>query len=132
MQTPEKAVVQKMFDAFSKQDLEGAVATVTPDSVWIHHGTTKLPAIRFEGKDNVRQFFHVNFTTMKTEYFRVKKLLQDGNTVIAFGEEKFTTTGKEGHMAQQWVQVYTIKDGLIATMDEYATSFEAPEYIVVK
>lgn len=131
-QSKELTIVEKMFDAFNKQDLEAAVATVSEDTVWIHHGTQKLPSLKFEGKSGVYQFFQTNFTTMHAEYFDILKTIQQDDTVVVLGREKFIIDGQEGYAAQKWVQVYTVKNGLIARMEEFATSVEDQDYIVVQ
>lgn len=131
MRTPEKTVVEKMFAAFADQDVAAAVSTVSEGTVWIHHGTQKLPSMRFVGRKGVQQFFEINFTTMQMDYFRVKQIVQDGQMVIALGEERFTMAGREGAMAQKWVQVYTVENGLITRMEEFATSVDDKDYGVV-
>lgn len=131
MRTPEKTVVEKMFAAFADQDVAAAVSTVSENTVWIHHGTQKLPSMRFVGRKGVQQFFEINFTTMQMDYFRVKQIVQDGQMVIALGEERFTMAGREGAMAQKWVQVYTVENGLITRMEEFATSVDDKDYGVV-
>lgn len=132
MSTLELGVVNKMFQAFSAKDLEAAVATVSEDTVWTHHGSQKLPSLHFKGRSGVRKFFATNFNTMHAEYFRVLKTIQSGNLVVAFGEENFLIDGRDGNFAQKWVQVYTVVNGLITRMEEFATSAEEPEYIVVE
>ena len=124
-------VVDRMFAAFNEQNLEAAVATVTDDSVWIHHGSQKLVSIRFEGKSAVEKFFETNFTSMKVEYFEILSTVVQGDTAIVFGREKFTMADTGEEKAQKWVQVYTVRDGLISRMEEYATSTPDDEYIVV-
>lgn len=131
MSTPQKAVVEKMFSAFAAKNLEDAVSTVSQDTVWIHHGTQKLPSMRFVGAKGVRQFFEINFNTMHVEYFDVKQMLQSGNQVIAFGDEAFTMAGREDTLAQKWVQIYTVENGLITRMEEFATSTDESNYLVI-
>jgi ketosteroid isomerase-like protein len=131
MSTPARHVVETMFAAFSQKDLALAVSTVSDDTLWIHHGTQKLPSVRFVGKAGVRQFFETNFSAMQVDYFRVKQLLEDGDTVVALGEEQFTMDGMPGAMAQRWVQVYTVRNGLITRMEEFATSAAEADYRVV-
>lgn len=132
IQSKEQTIVGKMFDAFYKQDLEAAVSTVSNDTVWIHHGTQKLPSLRFEGRSGVREFFNTNFTTMHAEYFDILKTIQQDDTVIVLGREKFIIDGQDGYAAQKWVQVYTVKNDLITRMEEFATSVEDDQYVVIK
>ena len=129
MSTPEKEVVDRMFAAFYERDLDAAVSTVSDDTMWIHHGTQKLPSLRFVGKNGVRQFFETSFTAMTVEYFRIGRTIQEGNVVVVFGNEKFTI--EAGVMTQKWVQVYTVADGLITQMEEFATSVSDAEYGVI-
>ncbi|WP_218945362.1 MULTISPECIES: nuclear transport factor 2 family protein [unclassified Acinetobacter] len=125
-------IIDQMFEAFRSQDLQAAVATVTEDTVWIHHGSQKLPSIRFEGKTGVEQFFNTNFTTMHVAYFDILRMVKEGNKVVVFGREKFTIDGQDGEFEQKWVQEYTIENGLISRMEEYATSVNDNDYLVVK
>lgn len=131
MSESEITVVEKMFAAFAARNVVQAVSTVSDDTLWIHHGTSKLPPMRFVGKDGVQKFFETNFHSMQMEYFRVQQLVHQGKLVIALGEEKFTMTGRDGAMAQKWVQVYTVEKGLISRMDEFATSAEDTDYGIV-
>lgn len=131
MSTPEKNLLDQMFAAFGAQDAEAAAATVTEDSVWIHHGTQKLPSMKFEGKPAVVKFFEINFSTMAVEKFEVLDMRQDGDVVSVFGQERFTMAGDEDTFEQKWIQVYTFRDGLIARMEEYATSALDEDYTVI-
>ncbi|WXL24463.1 nuclear transport factor 2 family protein [Ectopseudomonas mendocina] len=132
MSTPERAIVEEMFAAFADQNLAAAVDTVSEDVVWIHHGSQKLPSVRFIGKNGVKQFFETNFSTLRTDYFRVKQLYQQGNVVIVIGEEKFTKLDGSDVLQQQWVQVYTVKDSLISRLEEFASSALPADYLDVQ
>lgn len=127
----ESTIVDTMFDAFKSQNLEQAVATVSEDTVWIHHGSQKLPSLRFEGKSGVTQFFATNFTTMQVEYFDILSTIQEGDTIVVTGKEKFTIDGQDGFFAQKWVQIYTVKNNLITRMEEFASSIPDEEYMVI-
>ena len=132
MSTPEQKVVDQMFAAFNAKDLNAAMKTISEDSVWIHHGSQKLSSLNFEGISGVSKFFETNFSSIQMEYFRILKTIQQGETVVVFGEEKFTMDGREGDFAQKWVQVYTVKNELITRMEEYATSVDFSEYILIQ
>lgn len=129
--TAEQVTLDKMYAAFGSQNVEEAVATVSDDSVWIHHGTQKLPSLRFEGKEGVKQFFQANFTTLKVEYFDILSTFQQGNTIIVTGKEKFIKVEDNSILAQKWVQIYTFENGLITRMEEFASSAADEEYIVI-
>lgn len=129
--TAEQITLDKMYAAFGAQSVEEAVTTVSDDSVWIHHGTQKLPSLRFEGKEGVKQFFEANFKTLRVEYFDVLNTFQQGNTIIVTGKEKFTKVDDGDILAQKWVQIYTFKEGLIERMEEFSTSVVDENYMVI-
>src|SRR5690606_15310802 len=57
MKNSARAIVEKMFTAFSSGDADAFVATVSEDTVWVYHGTQIIPAGTFEKKEGVRTFF---------------------------------------------------------------------------
>ena len=57
MKNTAREVVDKMFTAFASGDVDGFVATVSEDTVWIYHGTQIIPAGVFEKKEGVKTFF---------------------------------------------------------------------------
>ncbi len=131
MSKPARAVIDRMFHAFNAKDLEAALATVSDDTLWIHHGSQKMPSVRFEGKGGAEKFFMTSFSAMKIDYFRPLTFIEDGETVAVLGEERYEMDGIEGILSNKWVQIYTVKDGLIVRMEEFATSASQDDYMVV-
>lgn len=127
-----REVVDRMFAAFDSKDLDGALATVSDDTLWIHHGSQKMQSLRFVGKSGASKFFQTSFSAMKIDYFRPLTFIDQGDMVAVLGEESFEMDGVEGKLTNKWVQVYTVKDGLITRMEEFATSAEGDAYIVVE
>ncbi|BCI65571.1 hypothetical protein AA0242T_2612 [Acetobacter aceti NRIC 0242] len=132
MNTSPRAVVESMFAAFEAKDLAAALVTVSTDTLWIHHGTQKMPSVRFEGKHGAEQFFQTSFNTMKIDYFRPLAFIEQGDKVVVLGEESYTMDGIDGKLTNKWVQVYTVTNGLISKMEEFATSADPASYIIVK
>lgn len=124
-------VVDRMFVAFNAKDLDGALATVSEDTLWIHHGSQKMQSLRFVGKSGASKFFQTSFHAMKIDYFRPLSFIEQGDTVAVLGEESFEMEGIEGKLTNKWVQVYTVVDGLITRMEEFATSADETSYMVV-
>jgi ketosteroid isomerase-like protein len=131
MATQARKIIDQMFSAFQARNLEDALATVSEDTLWVHHGSQKMMSVRFEGKSGASSFFKTSFDTMKIEYFRPLRFIEEGNTVVVLGEEKFTMDGIEGTLINQWVQVYTVENGLITKMEEFATSTLPDAYLVI-
>lgn len=127
-----RSIVDRMFKAFNAKDLAGALATVSDDTLWIHHGSQKMPSVRFEGKSGAEKFFGTSFTAMKIDYFRPLTFIEQGDKVVVLGEESYEMDGIEGKLSNKWVQVYTVTDRQISKMEEFATSAEAAAYMVVR
>lgn len=119
------AIVQEMFSAFGTGDLERFKKTVSEDTIWIYHGTHKIPKARFEGKDGAARFISKILTTTEIIKFEPQHFVVEGNTVVVIGEEeqRVKRTGEE--LKQRWVQIYTVDDNLITRMEEFATTEEA-------
>ncbi|MBJ7579503.1 nuclear transport factor 2 family protein [Devosia sp. MC532] len=131
MTSSARNAVDRMFQAFNAKDLTGALATVSEDTLWIHHGSQKMPSVRFEGKSGAEKFFATSFTAMTIDYFRPLSFIEQGDIVVVLGEESYVMEGIDGKLTNKWVQIYTVADGLIAKMEEFATSSEATSYAVV-
>ena len=115
-------VVQEMFSAFGTGDLERFINTVSEDTVWIYHGTHRIPKARFEGKEGAARFIRNILTTTDIIKFEPQQYVTEGNTVVVIGEEhqKVKRSGEE--LKQRWVQVYTVENNLITRMEEFATT----------
>lgn len=124
MKNSPKAVVEKMFSAFKKGDVEKFVDTDSEDTVWIYHGTQIIPAGTFEKKEGVRTFFSNILGKTEIINFEPQQYIVEGNSVVVLGREhqKVKSSGRE--LKQKWVQIYTVENGLISRMEEFATSEE--------
>lgn len=125
------AVVNRMFEAFNAKDLGAALATVSQDTLWIHHGSQKLPSVRFVGRSGAEKFFATSFGSMTIDYFRPLTFIEQGDTVVVRGEESYEMLGIDGKLTNEWVQIYTVADGRITKMEEFATSADAGSYMTV-
>lgn len=122
MKNPARTVVEKMFDAFARGDVEGFVETVSDDTIWIYHGTQIIPKGRFEGKDGVRSFASNILERTDIIRFEPQQYIVDGNRVAVLGEEHQRVRRSGRELKQKWVQIYTVENGLISRMEEFATS----------
>lgn len=122
MNNTAKSVVEQMFAAFGNGDIEGFLKTVSADTIWIYHGTQIMPKAIYEGYDGVRSFVSgiLNYADMIS--FEPLEYIIEDNRVVVLGQEhqRVKKTGQE--QKQKWVQIYTIKKGLISRMEEFATS----------
>ena len=122
METTRKAVVDRMFAAFAIGDVEKFVETVSPDTVWIYHGTQVIPKGQYNGKEGARKFITGILDNTEIISFEPLEYVSEGNKVVVLGREhqKVKRSGKE--LKQQWVQVYTVENDLITRMEEFAST----------
>lgn len=125
MKNSPKEIVEKMFDAFKSGDADKFLSTVSDDTVWIYHGTQIIPKGRFEKKAGVRGFYTNIMEKTEIINFEPLQYIVEGNMVVVLGREhqKVKRSGRE--LKQDWVQIYTVENGLITKMEEFATSEEA-------
>lgn len=122
MENAAKAVVEKMFAAFSVGNVEEFVETVSNDTVWIYHGTQVIPKGIYEGKEGARRFINGILKGTEIISFEPQQYIVEGNNVVVLGQEhqRVRRSGKE--LKQKWVQVYSVENNLISRMEEFATS----------
>ena len=82
-----RQIVDKMFEAFNRGDVEKIVATVSEDTVWIYHGTQIIPKGTFEKKDGVRKFFTNILEKTEMIEFKIQEYIEQGNVVVVLGSE---------------------------------------------
>ncbi len=116
-----------MFAAFDSGDVDEFVETVSDDTVWIYHGTHIIPKGRFENKEGVRAFFNNILDRTEIINFEPQQFVVEGNTVVVRGREHQRVKRSGRELKQQWVQIYTVENGLIAGMEEFAASEEVSE-----
>ena len=122
MKNTARSVVEKMFSAFGSGDIDGFLKTVSPDTIWIYHGTQLIPKGTYEGTEGARAFISNIINSTEILSFEPQQYICEGNTVVVLGREhqRVKKSGKE--LKQKWVQVYTIENDLIKRMEEFATS----------
>lgn len=128
MKSEARIIVDKMFEAFGAKDLSAVVKTFTDDAVCIYHGTQLMPSAKFKGKEGAQMFFEFNFNNFNVVFFNKNQYVEEGNTVIVLGNEHFISNMDGKDYKQTWVQVYTVTNGLISRMEEFATSALPEQY----
>lgn len=127
MKTNAKQVVENMFAVFAQQDIDAIINIFSDDAVLIHHGTQIMPSAKFIGKAGARMFFEYNINALEVVYFNTNEFIEAGDDkVIVLGNEHFISKENGAEMKNRWVQIYTISNGLISKMEEFASS-TAPE-----
>lgn len=126
--TTTRMIVDKMFTAFNAKNVDAVVATFSDNAELIYHGTQVMPAAKFKGKEGAKMFFEFNINALDVVFFNTNQFIEQGNMLIVLGNEHFISKQDGTHLKNQWVQVYTITNGLISKMEEFATSAQPEQY----
>ncbi len=117
-------VGENLYAAFAAQDIDGIMKTISPDSHWVYHGTQVIPVSVFEGEDGVRQFFSNILDRTEVLAFEVDQYMVDGPMVVVRGREHQRVKRSGRELRQEWVQIYTVIDGKITRMEEFARTIQ--------
>lgn len=128
MPSTARQIVDKMLDAFESKNVDEVVKTFSNDALLIYHGTQIMPAAKFSGKEGAKMFFEFNINALDVVFFNANQFVEQGNTVVILGNEHFISKENGTHFKNSWVQVYTVTDGLISKMEEFATSAQPDQY----
>lgn len=127
MITNAKKVIENMFKVFAEQNINAIIDTFSDDAILIHHGTQIMPSAKFIGKEGARMFFEYNINALEVVYFNTNEFIEAGDDkIIVLGNEHFISKENGDEMKNRWVQIYTVANGLITRMEEFASS-AAPE-----
>ncbi|MEG0931007.1 nuclear transport factor 2 family protein [Algoriella sp.] len=129
MATKAKQVVDKMFEVFAQQNIDAIVNSFSDDAVLIHHGTQIMPSAKFVGKAGARMFFEYNINALDFVYFNTNDFIEAGDDkLFVLGNEHFISKENGSEMKNRWIQIYTVTNGLISKMEEFASSADPKEY----
>lgn len=78
----------------------------------------------FRGKEGVSKFFTNIFERTAVIKFDPEQYIVQDNVVVIRGNEHQRTKRSGRELKQNWVQIYTVENGLISRMEEFAASEE--------
>jgi ketosteroid isomerase-like protein len=114
-------VVQSVYAAFGRGDVEAILAMLTADIDWQLLGSEELPtAGRRRGPGEVAKFFEQVGQTWSFERFEPRQFIAQGDTVVVLGFYSGTAKTSGKPFATEWAQVFTITDGKVSKFREYA------------
>jgi uncharacterized protein len=113
-------VVRAHYEAIRRHDRAALMATLAEDVDWQVVGPEIMPfGGNYRGRSETQRFFSTVAGACEVLEFTVDRLVSEGDTVIAFGHERFRVraTGREWNT--EWVQVHTVRDNAICRFREY-------------
>jgi len=109
------AVVQQTYEAFGRGDIPGVLDLLTDDVVWTLQGPTTIPfAGVHRGHKGIAEFFSLVEEALEFEHFEPREIVAQGDTVVVLGYERSLAKATGRPLEQEWVHIYTLRDGKIA------------------
>jgi len=108
-------LVQQTYAAFGQGDIATVLNNLATDIVWESRYTPNVPLHgTYSGKEEVASFFGKLGEFLDVQEFVPQQFLAKDDTVVVMGYEQVTVklTGK-GYK-NEWVHVWTLKDGKVA------------------
>ena len=114
-------IVQNVYAAFGRGDLEGLLAHLDPQVLWRTPGAPDLPTAGVRrGVPAVREFFGLLLNTFDVQDFRPSDFLAQGDKVVVLGTSREGPKGTGRFVDFRWVHVFTLRGGKIAEFEEPA------------
>ena len=122
-------VVQQGYEALGRGDIPAVLDLLTDDVEWIHQGPSVIPfAGTRHGHEGVAESFSLLDEHLEFEQFEPREFVAQGDTVVVLGFERSVSKATGHTIEQEWVHVYTLRDGKIAKarfFDDTAAYVEA-------
>lgn len=119
----EVEVVNKMLQAFGTGNMDALKLTLSDSTVWNYNGSDLIPySGTYKGKNEVVKFIGNIVSNVEILDFKVEQILNNEKTVVVLGSEKQKIKQNGKTLEQKWVQIYTVENGLITKMEEFANT----------
>jgi ketosteroid isomerase-like protein len=123
-----RSTVEAFYAALTSGNREGTRALLSDDCVWVPPSTAPFDTMK--GGDEIAaelggRVVKRTFDTSKPFALDVRRILADGDVAVV--QQRLTATAKATgqHYDNQYCWVYTVQDGKIVHMEEYADTLLA-------
>jgi uncharacterized protein len=120
--------VQAGYEAFSRRDLDAALAYIDPEIEW--HQSSAFPDARtFHGHDGVRRFFEQVFEIFDESDFIPQEIVDLGDRVVVV--HRFVGRGQGSRIPVEVTEtsVWTLREGKAIRQEAFVTKAEALEAV---
>ena len=119
-------IVRLAYEAANRADFETADSYVHPEIEFHTYGHSPEAGV-YRGKEAVRKYNEGLFGQFKSIRFEVEELVDAGDRVVVVTTQHAVPKGGQAEMNVHVVEVWTIRDGLLAERRSYSTRAEALE-----
>ncbi|MGI8960821.1 MAG: nuclear transport factor 2 family protein [Bryobacteraceae bacterium] len=109
------ALVRKLYDAFSRGDIQTILDNLTGDAEWIQDGPAVIPyAGKKTGPTQVRQFFDALVGTQENAKVTIDHFIAQGDEVATLGRYAATVKATGRQFDSRVAHFFTIRDGKVS------------------
>jgi ketosteroid isomerase-like protein len=114
-------LVQGLYAAFGRGDIQSILTALADDVDWVVPGPPgRAPSFgSWRGRESVLKFFQTLGASYEFETFLVRKLIAQGDTVVALGADHGRNKANGKRYQTDFVHVWTIADGRVTAFREY-------------
>ena len=114
-----KQVVQQIYAAYARGDVQGVLALLSEEIEWVSSGEGLPYAGTYRGHAGMASLFEKLAGEVEIAAFEPREFIAEGDRVLVVGWErgkvKATNRGYEFH----WVTAFTVRNGKITNIQEY-------------
>ena len=113
--TAPTTVIQSMYAAFGRGDVEGLLGLCADDVDWTMLGSIDLPYIgQFRGKQALLRWFGLVAEFDDIQAFEPREFFAGADHVTVLGWERTRAKPGSGVFETPWVHLFTLRDGKVA------------------
>ncbi|MBI3824614.1 MAG: nuclear transport factor 2 family protein [Candidatus Rokubacteria bacterium] len=106
--------VQQNYAAVGRGDIPTLLSLLSDEVEWSMPGPSVIPWTGTRrGRQQVAEFFALLRKTLKSQRFEPREFIAQGDTVVVLGYERSLVKPTDRTFEQEWVHVYTLRDGKI-------------------
>ena len=115
-------LVQSLYAAFGRGDVDTIIQAVSPDAHWCSHGRrADFPIFGpRRGPEGAREFFAIVGREMDFEQFQPREIIPAGDRVFVFGQSQIQMKRTGGRVDTDWIHAFQIADGKVVRFDDFA------------
>jgi uncharacterized protein len=115
------ALVQSLYAAFGRGDIESIIAGLAADVAWDVTGRREDYPLcgRWQGAEQVRKFFAGVAELQESQEFSPKEFIAVDDRVFVLGHYSWTFRKTGRKIATDWIHVFTIRGGAVVAFREF-------------
>ena len=126
-------VVRRAYEAFNRWGVHPGgernpeIPPLLHPEVEFHtYASVPEPGV-YRGRDAVIEYHERVFGRFESVRIELEELISSGDPVVVISRQHTVPRGSEGEIVQQVVEIWTIRDGLLAARKPFSTRAEALE-----